>query len=298
MSATTNDTPARPLRLGLPKGRIQDGVLQLLSDAGIQVRSGARSYRPTVSIGVSAGAVEAKTLKPQNIVRMLAAGTRDLGFAGADWVDELGAEVVELLDTQLDPVQLVLAAPTGLLSGGALPDRPLAVASEYERLTRTWFDERKRDYTFVRSFGATEVFPPEDADCIVDNTATGSTLVANDLEIVEVLLRSSTRLYASARALEDPRLRPQIDDIVTLIRSVLEARRRVIVEINVGRDDLDRLVAALPCMREPTVSALRGESGFAVKVAVLRDELPALLPRIRSLGGTDVLVSRLAQIVA
>src|SRR2546425_12202848 len=121
-----------PLRLGLPKGRMEQGVLTLLGDAGIRIRPGARGYRPAVSLQDT----EAKTLKPQNIVEMLALGSRDVGFAGADWVAELEADVVELLDTGLDPVQLVAAAPVTLLEGGRLPKRRLIVASEYERLTR------------------------------------------------------------------------------------------------------------------------------------------------------------------
>src|SRR5258708_6770162 len=163
---------AVPFRLGLPKGRMENGVLTLLADAGIRVRPSARGYRPDVTLP----GAEAKMLKPQNIVEMLALGSRDAGFAGADWVAELqgGAAVVEMLDTGLDPVQLVAAAPVALLESGQLPKRRLIVASEYERLTRRWISASGLCAEFVRSYGATEVFPPEDADVIVDNTATGA----------------------------------------------------------------------------------------------------------------------------
>ena len=164
MIPTQNDL----VHLALPKGRIQEGVITLLGESGIRVRTGARGYRPTLSID----GFETKLLKPQNIVEMLAAGSRDLGFAGADWVAEKDADLVELLDTGLDPVRIVAAAPTGLLDGGDLPRGPLVVASEYERLTRTWIKRRELEAEFVRTYGATEVFPPEDADVIVDNTAT------------------------------------------------------------------------------------------------------------------------------
>ena len=127
-------TAPATLHLALPKGRMQEGVLKLLGDAGVSVRLGARGYRPTVSLPN----VEAKLLKPQNIIEMLAAGTRDLGFAGADWVAELGVELVEVMDTGLDVVRLVAAAPEALVPGGILPDRPVVVASEYERLTTRW----------------------------------------------------------------------------------------------------------------------------------------------------------------
>src|SRR5436309_16113797 len=127
-----------PFRLGLPKGRMETGVLTLLADAGIRVRPSARGYRPDVSLP----GAEAKLLKPQNIVEMLVLGSRDVGFAGADWVAELEADVVELLDTGLDPVQVVAATPKTLLVDGHLPARRLVVASEYERLARRWIAER------------------------------------------------------------------------------------------------------------------------------------------------------------
>jgi len=274
---------------------MEQGVLSLLADAGIRVRPSARGYRPDVSLP----GAEAKMLKPQNIVEMLALGSRDLGFAGADWVAELeeGADLVELLDTGLDPVQLVAAAPAALLEGGRLPARRLVVASEYERLTRSWISARSMCAEFVRSYGATEVFPPEDADVIVDNTATGATLEANGLAIVDVLMRSSTRLYVHRAALEDPARRRYIDDLVLLINSVLEARRRVMLEVNASAACLDAVVSVLPSMRQATVAPLFGNGGYAVKAAVPRELLPQIIPAVKAAGGTDVVVSTLSQIV-
>jgi ATP phosphoribosyltransferase len=269
------------------------GIEQLLAEAGIQLRQTARSYRPHVTLPDC----QVKILKPQNVVEMLHAGSRDVGFAGADWVAELDGELVELIDTGLDPVRVVAAAPESLLENGQLPSRPLVVASEYERLTTRWVAERGLDATFMRSYGATEVFPPEDADLIVDNTATGSTLQANHLAIVDELMTSSTRLYANPSALEEPSRRAAIDRLVLLVRSVLEARQRVMVEVNVEPDRLDELLTVLPCMRYPTVSQLAGGSGYAVKAAVPRAQLPEVVPRLKEHGGTDVVVTRLAQIV-
>ncbi len=282
-----------PLRLALPKGRMAEGVTRLLADAGIRLRYGAREYRPTLSLP----GCEAKILKPQNIVEMLHLGSRDLGFAGADWVAELGVELVELLDTRLDPVRLVAAAPRESLIDGRLPARGLVVASEYERLTKAWIQRRGLDATFVRSYGATEVHPPEDADCIVDLTATGATLEANGLQILEELMPSSTRLYAHPGALEDPPRRAAIERFVLLLQSVLEARGRVMLEVNVPADRLEQVIAILPCMREPTVARLHGAAGYAVKVAAPRARLPELIPEIKARGGTDLVVTEIAQIV-
>ncbi len=282
------------LRLALPKGRMETGVLSLMRDAGIQVATGAREYRPTVSLPET----DTKILKPQNIIGMLEAGARDLGFAGADWVAELEADVVELLDTRLDPVRLVAAAPRGLLDGGRLPGRPIIVASEYARLTERWIGDRGLEGRLLRTFGATEVFPPEDADCIVDNTATGSTLKANGLEIVDELMTSSTRLYANPRALEHPVLRERIERIVMLLSSVLEARARVMIDLNVTADRLDAVVEALPSMRRPTVSHLGGDEGYAVRAAVPRKQLARVVPELKARGATDIVVSAIAQIIA
>lgn len=280
----------QPIHLGLPKGHMAQGVHDLLADAGITVTPTARGYRPVLSLP----GYEVKILKPQNIVEMLDLGSRDVGFAGADWVRELEADVVEILDTGLDTVQLVAAAPE---EWDTLPDRRLVVATEYMNLTTSWVATKGLDAEVIRSYGATEVFPPEDADVIVDNSATGGTLRANKLRVVDVLGESSTRLYASRQAMDDPYRKERIMDLALLLESVLNARRRVMIEVNAPEDRLEALVALLPSMREATVAPLYGSQGYAVRAAVPRMELPALIPAIKAAGGTDVVVTNLSQIV-
>lgn len=272
---------------------MQTGVLELLSAAGIRVGVDDRRYRPAISLDGFA----AKLLKPQNVVEMLHAGSRDIGFAGADWVAELDGSLVELLDTGLDPVRVVAAAPADVAESAAMPGPPTIVASEYERLTRRWIDGRGLEARFVRSYGATEVFPPEDADVIVDNTATGATLEANGLRVLDEIMASSTRVYANPGALEQPRHRERIEHTVLLLESVLEARRRVMLELNVPCERLDAIVSFLPCMRQPTVSRLHGREGYAIRVAVPRDDLPSLIPEVKRRGGTDLIVTDPSQIV-
>ena len=286
-------TNQNAVRLALPKGRMQEGVLKLLADAGIQVRASSRGYRPTLSLP----GYQAKILKPQNIVEMLGAGSRDIGFAGADWVRELDMNLVELLDTGLDPVRMVAAASEDILRNGRLPRKRLVVASEFERLTKEWIARRGIEATFIRSYGATEVFPSEDADCIVDLAATGATLKENNLVEVDVLMASSTRLYASPAAMDDPKKREQAEHLVLLLRSVLDARHRVMVEINVPAERLEAVIEILPCMREPTMSPLHGGAGYSVKAAVPREDVPLVIPEVKRRGGTDVVVTELAQIV-
>ena len=239
---------------------------------------------------------------------MLAVGSRDVGFAGLDWTIELETELVELADTGLDPVRIVAAAPTNLIDeNGNLPKRKLLIASEYERLTKNWITKRGLNAQFVKTFGATEVFPPEDADLIVDNTATGQTLQANGLQIFDELMHSSTRLYAHPQALDDANKRSQIEDFVLLVNSVLEARKRVMVEVNVSAENLEAVVAILPSMKSPTISPLFDSTAgaissseppaYAVKVAVPRQHLPLLIPQIKARGGTAIIVSKISQAI-
>jgi ATP phosphoribosyltransferase len=287
-----NPTPSAPatLRVGLPKGRMQVEVDRLLSDAGLAVRPEARGYRPVID---GLDGLEAKRLKPQAIVSMLAAGTRDLGFAGGDWVEELGVDLVEVMDTGLDQVRIVAAAPSDLPIKAGMR---LRIASELPRIAAAWAAARGLEVIPVRSWGTTEVLPPEDADLIVDVVQTGATLVANGLTIVDVIRTSSTRLYASPEAMACVERRSIIERIVDLLRSVLEARARLLVELNVTDDRLDDVLAVLPCMRRPTVSRLAGD-GYAVRAAVPRDGFPELIGRVRAAGGTDLVVSEPRQVI-
>lgn len=281
------------IRLALPKGRISEEVVRLLGASGIAIRSNGRSYRPQVT----GDEIEAKYLKPQNIPRLLEIGAHDCGFTGHDWVVESGADVVEILDTTLDPVTLVAAAPEG--TAGRLDGlgRPLIVASEYEAITRRYMESRARRYLFIRTFGATEVYPPEDADLILDLVATGSTLRENHLVAVDEVLRSSTRFVASKAALADPARRERIEILAMLQRAVLEARRRVLLEMNVAADRLAAVVAVLPAMKSPTIQELHGGKGYAVKAAVPREGLPAILLRLRQAGATDLIAYALEKVI-
>lgn len=281
------------IKLAIPKGRMYDGVSKLMSDAGIRIRTSSRDYRPTLSLP----GYDVKILKPRAVIEMLNMGARDLGFAGEDWVREDDADLVELLDTGLDRVRLVAAVPERSDENELLNRENAIVASEYVNLTQRWIDDKGYNARLIRSYGATEVLPPEDADCIIDNTATGATLEANNLRIIDELMVSTTRLYASKSAMENPVKREQIERYTLLIRSVLEARVRVMLELNVSNENLAGVIEVLPCMRTPTVAPMHNDDGFAVKVAVPREQLTQVIPLIRERGGTDIIVTNPAQIV-
>lgn len=294
MTAPTPQSEEPIIELGLPKGHIQENVFELLRDANIDISHRHRNYRPTFDMD----GVSAKILKPQSVAKMVAAGSRDAGFTGADWVEELEADVVEILDTEMDPVRLVVAAPEEMVTDGELPDGPLTVASEYVRLSERWLDEAGIEGAVVQSYGATEVFPPEDADVIVDVAQTGRTLEANDLEIVDVIMESTTRMYANPEALKDEAKQTIIERLRLLLQSVLDGRKRVMLEVNVAEDKLDDVVNALPAMRKPTVSPLHNGDGYAVKAAVPKETVTEIVPDIKAAGGTDIVVTDFSQIVA
>jgi ATP phosphoribosyltransferase len=294
MAAQTNEqNNDKNVLIALPKGRMYDEIVSLLKDAGISIRNSARGYRPTISLEN----YTAKILKPRNVITMLLAGARDVGFAGADWLDEMGVELHELLDTGMNPVRLVVAAPHQLLENGELPKRPLVIASEYPNMAKRWVERKGIDATVLHAFGATEVFPPEDADLIIDNTSTGSTLRANGLKIIDEIMTSSTRLYASAEAMADPYRKEQLTNLTLLLEAVLRARGRVMMDLNVAKENLDAVLQLLPSMREPTVSPLSDSGWFAVRSAVPRKELANIVPQLKANGAHDIVTTSAEQLV-
>lgn len=236
-------------------------------------------------------------LKPQNIPKLVELGSQDIAFTGYDWIVEEGAQVSQLLDTGFDAVAVVAAIPA-TASPGSLQGRRIRVASEYENLTRGFLASKGLDFVFIRSFGATESFVPEDADMIVDNSSSGTTLKENGLLAYAEILSSSTRFVANKDALSDPWKAQKIADILLLLTSVIEARKRLLIEMNVPQDCFDAVLPALPCMKSPTVSKLYGEknAGYAVKTAVLKTDVPSLIPKLKALGATDILVYSLRQV--
>ncbi|TKJ32227.1 MAG: ATP phosphoribosyltransferase [Planctomycetes bacterium B3_Pla] len=281
------------LRMILPKGHPGEKVVELLGRIGLRFSAADRSYRPACSDGE----VEAKFLRPQNIPRLVELGRHDCGFTGLDWVVEENADVVELMDLGLDPVRIVAAVPEELVRSADYASRELVVASEYRKITMDYIEKKKLNCVFVQSYGATEALPPEDADMIIENTSTGTTLEENRLVIVEEIMKSTTRFICNKEALEDQWKKRKLDEICMLMKGALNADRRVLLEMNVPGECFEAVVAALPCMKAPTVSGLHNEEGYAVKAAVPVDEVPGLIPKLKEMGARDILEYKLEKIV-
>lgn len=280
------------LQILIPKGRIFDNVSQLFSEAGIPVSLADRAYRP--SIGVDW--LDGKVMKPQNVGELLELGSHDAGFTGLDWIRESGAEVEEVMNLGFDKVRIVAAVPASM-DDAALRSKKLVVATEYVNIAEGWLKQSGFDYRILRTYGATEVFPPDDADMIIDNTSTGQTLKDNGLRIVDTIMESSTRFVASKKAMGNPEKRSLIGELAMLFRAVLDGRDKVMLEMNVPKARFAELVAGLPSMRSPTVAPLYGDEGFAVKIAVSRQEVPVLIPRLKKLGAADIVEYELRKVV-
>ena len=286
------------LKILLAKGRIYESVYELLNDVGISIHLPERTYFPTTNQKDLAFQV----VKPQITSFLLSENKADLGFSGKDWVYENGVEdkVEEIMDLGFDPVRIVAAIPeTKDLE--ALLKNHVTIATEYQSLSKKWVESKKNNGTIFRTWGTSEGFVQDTEDAmaqiLIDNTSTGSSLKANRLKIVDTLMESSTRMYASKEAMKNPQKKQKILELKMLFEAVLNARGRVMLEMNVAKDKFDSLVKGLPSMRSPTVSPLFGDNGYAVKIAVNKCEVPTLLPKLQSLGATDILEYELRKVV-
>lgn len=278
--------------MAIPKGKLQIELVKLLSDIGIKIMGDERNYRP----GCSDSRFEIKLLKGQNIPSLVELGQHDIGFSGLDWIAEQGADVEILKPLGFNPVQIVACIPEDW-NYEDLKQRKIIVATEYMNLAQQFLDANGFDAQLIRSYGATEVFPPEDADMVIDNTSTGTTIKANRLKICDVVYESSTQFFANKAALEDPEKKAVIDDMLLLINGVLNARQRVLLEMNCQSKDIEKIVSLLPAMRSPTVGKLFNSEAYAVRAAVLKNTVKDLIPKLKQAGATDILELPIRKVV-
>ncbi len=296
------------LRLVLPKGSLEKATLELFSDADLAVsRSSSVDYRATID---DPRIDDVRILRPQEIPLYVADGLFDIGITGRDWIEERGSAVTSLGTLQYskasaNPVRVVLAVPAELpvdsvddLSRSATgANGALRVSTEYPELTRRYLADHGVRASVSVSYGATEAKVPDIADCVVEITETGRALRAAGLKIVETLLVSHTELIANPAAAADPAKRHAMEQLLTLLQGVLEARGKVLVKLNVGADQLGGVIEVLPSLRSPTVSELFGGGGFAVEAVVPKSEINVLIPALRDRGATDIIELALAKIV-
>lgn len=280
------------IKMAIPKGKLQIEIVKLLADIGIDIMGDDRNYRPRCSDE----RFEIKLLKGQNIPSLVELGQHDIGFSGLDWIAEQGAEVEVIKSLGFNPVQIVACIPEDW-DYESLKQRKIIVATEYMKLAQQFLNNNGFDATLIRSYGATEVFPPEDADMVIDNTSTGSTIKANRLKICDVVYESATQFFANKAALQDPEKKAIIDDMLLLINGVMNARQRVLLEMNCSSENIEKIVALLPAMRSPTVSQLFNSDAYSVRAAIPKKAARDLIPKLKQAGATDILELPIRKVV-
>ena len=286
------------LKLGIPKGSLQDATIQLFARAGFNIYVSSRSYFPSIDDSE----IECMLIRAQEMARYVEDGVLDAGLTGRDWVQENDAQVQTVADLiyakqSFGKVRWVLAAPEDSPIRSAQDLEGKTVATELVRATRAYFARQRVNVKVEFSWGATEVKPPMLADAIVEVTETGSSLRANRLRIVDTVMESNTQLIANHDALADPWKRTKLDNIALLLKAAIEAHGRVGLMLNVRRDDLAGILKLLPALQRPTISALSDEDWVAVNTIIEERTVRDLIPRLKSARAQGIVGYPLNKIV-
>lgn len=289
------------LKLVLPKGSLEQQTLRLFEEADLRVRRGSdRDYHGTID---DERIERVSLLRPQEIPLYVQDGLFDLGITGQDWIAETDADVEVLTSLSYAKsgtghgTRVVLAVPADHPATSAL-EMPAGsrISTEFESLTRRYFEDLGIDVHVVWSFGATEAKVPEIVDAIVDITETGSTLRAHGMKIIETLMTSEPVLVANRAAAADAAKRQAMDDVTTLLLGALRAEGRVLIKLNVAEADLAAVLEVVPAMKSPTVSKLH-EGGYAIETVVDKDQVNRLIPLLKARGASDILELPISKIV-
>ena len=288
------------IEIAITKGSLEEQTLLLFKQADLEIKKTDRQYNPTSN---DPRIKKIKILRPQEIPRYVHDGYFDMGISGLDWVTESNSDVVEVADLPYSKqgsgnVKIVIAVPQESDIHSARDIKPGSrVSTEYPEMTKKFFDDLNIPVEIHFSYGATEAKVPDLMDVVVDLTETGSTLRRNGLKIVDQIMESSTKLIANKKSWQDPLKRREIEEIKTLLLSVIEARGKVLLDMNVPGDKLDSIIDFLPSMKRPTVSQLYKSEYYAVETVVSKSEVNLLIPRLKALGAEDILEMDISKIV-
>ena len=286
----------------LPKGSLERATLDLFESADLAVsRNSSVDYKATID---DPRISEVRILRPQEIPTYVAEGLFDLGITGRDWVEETAVDVVSLGELQYSkatslPIRVVVAV-AGDSPAHNVEDLPhgVRVSTEYPELTRRYFAGKGIDADIRLSYGASEAKIPDIADCIVDITETGRALRAAGLRIIDTMLTSYTEVVVNKQAYADPVKRHAMLQLMTLLMGTLDARGKVLVKLNVARENFDAVLALVPSLKAPTVSELAGGDGFAIETVVAKNQINVLIPALKDAGATGILELPISKIIA
>ena len=286
------------LKLGLPKGSLQEASLQLFRRAGYEITVSSRSYFPSIDDEE----IECMLIRAQEMARYVEDGILDAGLTGKDWILENQATVVEVADLiyakqTFGKVRWVLAAPEKSPFQCVKDLEGKVVATELVGVTRRYLEEKGVKAKVEFSWGATEVKPPVLADAIVEVTETGSSLRANGLRILETVLESNTKFIANHTAWNDPWKRSKIEMLVMLLKGAIEAAGKVGLMLNVLRQDLENVLSVLPALKRPTISQLSDPEWVAVNTVIEEKTVREIIPRLKAARAQGIVEYPLNKIV-
>jgi ATP phosphoribosyltransferase len=292
------------LKLGIPKGSLQDATVQLFARAGFNLFVSSRSYFP----GIDDPEIECMLIRAQEMARYVSDGVLDAGLTGQDWIAEHEAgdgrtgvltSIADLIYAKqsFGKVRWVLAVPEGSPFQSAKDLEGKTIATELVRASRAYFARQGVKVHVEFSWGATEVKPPSLCDAIVEVTETGSSLRANRLRIIDTVMESNTQLIANKTALTDPWKRTKIENLALLLKAAIDAHGRVGLMLNVRRADLQSVLALLPALQRPTISSLSDEEWAAVNTIIEERTVRELIPKLKAAGAQGIVEYPLNKIV-
>lgn len=287
-----------PIKLGLPKGSLQESTFALMRKAGWNFKVGSRSYVPSVDDPD----IAARLIRPQEIARYVELGLLDAGLTGYDWIYENGADVVEVAElcyskATSNPVRWVVAVPNDSPIQSVKDLQGKRIATEAVGLTKRYLADHGVTADIEFSWGATEVKAPELVDAIVELTETGSSLRANQLRIVDTVLTSTTRLIANKDAWADKDKRAKIEQMAMLLAGALNAENKVLLKMNAKKADVAAISQVLPALHAPTVNTLSDPSWVAIETVVEETTVREIIPALKAAGASGIIELALNKVV-
>jgi len=292
-----NPVPGK-IRLGIPKGSLQDATIALFRRAGWNIYADGRSYFPSIDDKE----IECMLIRAQEMARYVEHGVLDAGLTGIDWVIESGLNVTSITSLTYAKqsrrkVRWVLAVPEGSGFEKAEDLEGKTIATELVGVTKSYFEKKGVNVKVEFSWGATEVKPPMLADAIVEVTETGSSLKANRLTIIDTVMESETHLIASQAAAADPWKREKIESIALMLRAAIDAQAQVGLMLNVQRQHLQKVIEVLPALNSPTISELSNPAYVAVNTILEEVVVREVVPRLKAAGATGIVEYPLNKVV-
>ena len=286
------------IKLGLPKGSLQEATLELFHKAGYNFSVSERSYFPSIDDPE----LEAMLIRAQEMARYVQDGVFDVGLTGKDWIMESEADVVEVAELvyakqSMRPVSWVLAVPNDCEINSVKDLEGKKIATELVKIASRYLAENGVDAEVEFSWGATEAKVPDLVDAIIEVTETGSSLRANNLRIVDTVLESTTRLIANKNSWADPARREKIENMALMLQGAIGAEGKVGIKLNLPRERLEDILAILPAMKNPTINSLNDPDWVAVEAIIDENIVRKIIPQLKKKGGQDIIEYPLNKVI-